>query len=174
MDKEMDMWKKLDNLLSKFLFVFTTITIFVMAIIIVLQIVFRLFGDPLTWSEELARILMVWTIFLGAAYLYHMPKNGHIIVDFFVALMPPKAAQILSKITGVIVTCFIVMAFYYGCILVTQSTTVVLPATKLSLSWLYLSIPVSMAFMIIFTISHILGVYMEVENEEDSLENIIN
>lgn len=169
----MDTWRKIDNLIFKFLFVFTTITIFAMAIIIILQIVFRLAGNPLTWTEELARILMVWTIFLGAAYLYHMPKNGHIIVDFLVELMPAKAAQILGKITNGLVAIFIVMAFYYGCILVSQSTSVVLPATKLSLSWLYLSVPVSMLCMIIFTISHALGIYSQTV-EQDSMDSVIN
>ena len=152
----MDIVKKIDSLLTRFIFIFTNILVFSMSILVVMQIVFRISGTPLTWSEEVARLLMVWLIFMGAAYLYNMPKNGHIIVDALLTVLPPKWVDIIKKITEPLITIFIMAVLYYGCILLQQSYTVVLPATKLSLIWIYLSVPVSMAFMLFFSLAKFL------------------
>lgn len=164
----MSVLKKIDQGLTKLLAAFTAVLVFAMSIVILLQIAIRLTGDPLTWSEEVARIMMVWLIFLGAAYLYNMPKNGHIVVDALLTVLPPKWVEIIGKFTQILVAVFVFVTLYYGLTLLGQSKTVVLAATKISLFWVYLSVPVSMALMAFFSICKFLKIDEEIEGMEDN------
>ena len=50
----------------------------------VLQVVFRyVLDDPLSWSEELARWLFVWCVYLGCAVLIGMKR--HMRMEFVVS-----------------------------------------------------------------------------------------
>ena len=56
----------LDDNLEKML---CTITLALMSAIIVLQVFFRyVLNNSLAWSEELARYLFIWTIYIGISY----------------------------------------------------------------------------------------------------------
>lgn len=53
-----------------------------MVVVVCLQVVFRYFGHPLSWPEEVARWTMIWVTFAGASYAF---KNGGLIrVEYFV------------------------------------------------------------------------------------------
>jgi TRAP-type C4-dicarboxylate transport system permease small subunit len=54
-------------------------------------------NDSASWTEEIARYLLIATAFVGAAI--NVRKNNHIQVDFFYRLMPPPMTRPLS--TGV-------------------------------------------------------------------------
>ena len=60
----------------------SSIVLVAMIVVILIQIIFRLMGNPLSWTEEVARWMLVWATFAGASYAF---KNGGLIrVDFFV------------------------------------------------------------------------------------------
>jgi TRAP-type transport system small permease protein len=48
---------------------------------------------PLSWTEQVCRILFVWSVFAGAAVLYR--QMLHIVIDMFVLMLPPGAQTIL-------------------------------------------------------------------------------
>ena len=76
------------------------------------QVIFRfVLENPLAWTEELARFILVWLTFLGAAYA--MSLKAHISIDYFVNKLPVR----LHKATLVLST-FISIAFFY--IMVTE------------------------------------------------------
>ena len=55
---------------------------------------------PLSWSEELARLLVVWLTFIGAGFV--ASRNAHIAVDLLAVYLPKRlatATQILAMIT---------------------------------------------------------------------------
>ncbi|MCJ7830675.1 MAG: TRAP transporter small permease subunit, partial [Desulfobacterales bacterium] len=55
----------------------------------ILQVFFRFALDsPLIWSEELARLLLVWVTFLGAAVICW--DGTHLNVDTLFMKIPPK------------------------------------------------------------------------------------
>lgn len=60
----------------------SSVVLVAMIVVILIQIIFRLMGNPLSWTEEVARWMLVWATFAGASYAF---KNGGLIrVDFFV------------------------------------------------------------------------------------------
>jgi TRAP-type C4-dicarboxylate transport system permease small subunit len=106
-----------------------------------------------TWYDEIARLLFVWIIFLGAAVGV---KRGihfrlHLVVDRF-----PRALRRATAIFGILS----VMGF--GWILIQQGWKLVelgqfqrTPVMGLSKQYLYGSVPIGGALVILFSLGHL-------------------
>jgi len=57
-------------------------------------------NDSASWTEEIARYLLIATAFVGAAI--NVRKNNHVQVDFFYRLMPKWATRPLSMLVDVL------------------------------------------------------------------------
>ena len=68
------------------------------------------FNDSAAWTEEIARYLLIATVFLGA--VIGVAKNNHIQVDFFYRFMPQGLARSVSLLTDVLRVAFLAMASY--------------------------------------------------------------
>src|SRR5881275_1538637 len=72
----------------------------VLAVVIFYQFFTRYaLNDSASWTEEIARYLLIATAFVGAAI--NVRKNNHIQVDFFYRLMPRWATRPLSTCVDV-------------------------------------------------------------------------
>ena len=79
-----------------------------MVLVVVLQVIFRYFGNPLSWPEEVARWTMIWVTFAGASYAF---KNGGLIrVEFFVNKYFKPGAQ---KVINIIYMALLAVTFGY-------------------------------------------------------------
>lgn len=82
---------------------------FLMSIIIFIQVVMRyVFGNSLTWSEEMARYLFVWLVYFSVAYTAR--REAHIRIDAAINLYPKKLrpyVEIFSEIIVLIFSVFI-------------------------------------------------------------------
>jgi TRAP-type transport system small permease protein len=56
-------------------------------------------NDSASWTEEIARYLLIGTAFVGAAM--NVRKNNHIHVDFVYRLIPPLAGRVMSTAVDV-------------------------------------------------------------------------
>ena len=68
------------------------------------------FNDSAAWTEEVARYLLIGTVFTGA--VIGVAKNNHIQVDFFYRFMPPGLSRSVSLLTDVLRVAFLAMASY--------------------------------------------------------------
>lgn len=55
-------------------------------IVVIVQIVGRLIGQPVSWSEEATRFLFVWMVFLGLAAGFRTVESARVVV--FIAALP--------------------------------------------------------------------------------------
>lgn len=96
------MLKKIDEHLED---VPLVILLSVMSIVIFIQVIMRrVFGNSLTWSEELARYLFIWTVYLGISYGVKMRK--HIKIDAALLIFPKKLRPFVCIVGDVILLCF--------------------------------------------------------------------
>jgi TRAP-type C4-dicarboxylate transport system permease small subunit len=76
----------------------------IMTLIVVYAVLARyLFKRPIGWSEEIAVYLMVWVVFLGAAYT--LKENAHIGVDILISrlsLTTKKGVLIFHYLIGIV------------------------------------------------------------------------
>ncbi len=57
-------------------------------------------NNSAAWTEEIARYLLIGTVFVGAAI--GVAKNNHIQVDFFYRYMPAKLGRLMSLVNDVL------------------------------------------------------------------------
>ncbi|HYE82672.1 MAG TPA: TRAP transporter small permease, partial [Clostridia bacterium] len=103
---------KASDLVDKVCCAFIVALLTGMVLVTSAQIICRVFFNALSWSEEVARYLLVWSTFIGAGCVYK--KGGHISVLILQDLLPAglrKAAQVLVH---VLCGAFFVLAAYYG------------------------------------------------------------
>jgi len=78
----------------------------VMATVIMSQVVARyLFEAPLSWSEELARFLLIWLSMLSAAYAFKL--KAHFALTFIAQAVPARLQRILQLLVFLAVVGFL-------------------------------------------------------------------
>jgi len=63
-----------------------------------------LLNDSAAWTEEIARYLLIATVFTGAAI--GVAKNNHIQVDYFYRLMPTRMGRVASTVVDLLRVAF--------------------------------------------------------------------
>jgi TRAP-type C4-dicarboxylate transport system permease small subunit len=66
------------------------------------------FNDSAAWTEEIARYLLIATVFVGA--VIGVAKNNHIQVDFFYRFMPQGLSRSVSLLTDALRVAFLAAA----------------------------------------------------------------
>jgi TRAP-type C4-dicarboxylate transport system permease small subunit len=73
----------------------------VLAVVIFYQFFTRYaMNDSASWTEEIARYLLIATAFIGAAV--NVRKNNHVQVDFFYRLLPALVNRVMSTVVDVL------------------------------------------------------------------------
>lgn len=120
---------------------------FVMITSVFGQVIMRYaFASPMSWSEELARYAMVWQAMLAAALC--MQKGLHL------ALLPvealPGRLRSIARVVGVLAAAaLLAVLFWYSWDLASRSVRQTTPGLGLSMSWVYASLPVGFALMLV-------------------------
>jgi TRAP-type transport system small permease protein len=81
----------------------------VLALVIFYQFFTRYaLNDSASWTEEIARYLLICTVFVGATVAVR--KNNHIQVDFFYRILPAKLMRVVSTLVDVVRVAFLAYA----------------------------------------------------------------
>jgi TRAP-type transport system small permease protein len=65
-------------------------------------------NDSAGWTEEIARYLLICTVFVGAAV--SVRKNNHIHVDFFYRILPKRLMRVMSTLVDAVRVSFFAYA----------------------------------------------------------------
>jgi TRAP-type C4-dicarboxylate transport system permease small subunit len=77
------------------------------------QVGFRYFlGDPLTWSDELARYLFVWCAFLG--WIIAARRRSHLAIGSLPERASPRARALLALLAAAAALAFAAVLTFYG------------------------------------------------------------
>ncbi|MGB2273181.1 MAG: TRAP transporter small permease [Flavicella sp.] len=151
----MELRKKIDRILGNVL-----ATIMAVMVVNVLWQVFTRFllEDPSSFTDELARYLMIWVGVLGAAYI--SGRSMHVAID----LLPTKLnkdGQVKLKIfVNILIIVFCFAALVVGgsrLVYITYILQQYSPALQIPLALVYLIIPISGLLIIYYKISDILN-----------------
>lgn len=150
----MELRKTIDKILANFL-------ILIMAIMVV-NVLWQVFsryilGAPSSFTDELARYLMIWVGILGAAYV--SGQNMHVAID----IIPSRAKAATQRKLKLIVRSVIILFCFFGLIVgglrlvyITYILDQNSPALQVPLAVVYLVLPISGALIIFYKISDIL------------------
>ncbi len=120
----------------------------VMTITIIFQVFLRyIFSYSLSWSEEVARYLMIWVAFLGGSLA--LKKGLHIGVELVVTRLHQGLKRWVLLFSQLLIFLFLVSLTLGGIKLTWAVRDQSSPALLFSMSWAYLSAPVGGLFMAI-------------------------
>ncbi|WP_126424630.1 TRAP transporter small permease [Brevibacillus marinus] len=67
---------------------------------------------PTTWQDEVARIFMVWGVFIGAAAT--LRENNHIQVELLYNVLPKPVQRYVDVFANLVTLCFFIFLFVSG------------------------------------------------------------
>lgn len=145
---------KIDLILGRFLML-------IMAVM-VLNVLWQVFtrfvvGTPSSFTDELARYLMIWVGILGAAYV--AGKNQHVSINIIPSKLSQRAQRRLFQIVTVLVILFALFAFVIGggrLVYISYLLGQHSPALQIPLALVYLIIPISGLLIIYYKIIDLL------------------
>ena len=126
-----------------------TISIGGMTFVVLLGVLFRyVFRQPLGWSEELSRYLMIWSASLAISI--GIRENEHVGLSM---LMDSTKSTLVRSILGTLIflvnAAFLFIMFYYAVLMVRDATFQISMGLGITMVLPTLAIPVSMALAIL-------------------------
>jgi TRAP-type C4-dicarboxylate transport system permease small subunit len=132
------------------------VTLVAMTATTTLQIICRFFFTALSWSEELARYLMIWLTFLGASM--GVKRGTHIAVTFAVSPLAPRWRQAMALVVHLLAFYFFLLVTYYGWRLMNFQAYQVSAGLGISMRYVYVSLPVGGALCAFHVLAEILQI----------------
>jgi len=122
---------------------------------VAIQVFFRyVIKNPPTWTEELARFLFAWQIFLGAGLAFG--RGSHIVVDALLMALPSRGRRLLTVVTGVIVLGFLAVLVWLGIRMVQLTSDTYSTAMHLNMGVVYASLPLGTAISAMYVVMHLI------------------
>ena len=114
---------------------------------VLLGIVTRAFNEPLTWTDEAARFLMVWLACAG--WIIAGRRRAHVRISFFLDRVPKR----LQRATNLLIQALLMMLGAviggFGVLLVQRNLDMEANSLPISAAWLYAPIVPAGAALVI-------------------------
>ena len=121
------------------------------ALIVSTSIFFRyVLNDSITWSEEIAKYLMVWMVFVGAPVA--MVQSRHIAIEMFPNLFRPRIRALIFLIVNLLIVLTMAFWTYRGFTYTVGGMSQVMSSfDKIPLGVVFASIPFGSCIMMIIS-----------------------
>jgi len=114
-------------------------------------------NSPVTWSEELAKMLFVWLSFLGSALVYG--ERGHMAVEFLARQFDDRKERFFAIWTHVVSLIFAVFVLVWGgANAAINAWSQNLTALPVNIGSVYLVMPIAGVAIVLYAIYHIIEI----------------
>ena len=116
-----------------------------------------IFNQPLFWTDEVARILLIWSIFIGAALGFRKgTATAHIGMDYFVARLPQKAKRIAVRFGWLMNMFFCVLILIIGTRFFIQTISFPTAALEISKGFIHICLVIFGIMLLVFLINELI------------------
>jgi len=130
------------------------IVLFILMVLLVLgQVIARKFFDPLVWSEELARYVFIWVMFLG--WFIATERGSHIAIGMIRNRVGARARLALDVFAALGTLVLMIWLIIYGCQLVANNSDVETVTLFFSFAVVYAIVPMAGAAIAVLTITQL-------------------
>lgn len=151
---------------------FCAIALGVMSVVVFAQVLFRLTSGSLPWSEELARYLMIYMVYVGTSI--GVKKGSHIAVEVVMDRCPKKVQKVVEVLVTLLMIAAFVILCYYGMKIVNITMMQKSPAMQIKMGYVYMSMVLGGALMLLHSVNNIIntitGYKPEAKNVEGACE----
>lgn len=107
-------------------------------------------GAPSDWSEEAARYLYVYVVFLGTSA--GISDRRHVSIAYFTEMLRPGMRLAVSLLVDVLILAFLAIMVWWGFKATLRNLDIPLSVTQISYAWVYVVIPLTSIAMIVRTV----------------------
>ena len=119
--------------------------------ILFLQVFTRyILNDPFAWTEEAARYVYVYIVFLGSSAA--IADRSHVGIDYFAKSLPPKAQWVLALLVNLLILGVLANLLYWGWRAAMRQWNLPLVVLDIPYTWVYVIVPVTAVLMTLRTL----------------------
>jgi len=124
------------------------------------------FNRPFFWTDEASRIVLIWTIFIGAALAFRKNSSiSHISVDFFVSLLSSKLRKIAERIMWSLIAFFCIVITVINIKFITQAGFIKTAALGMPKFIIYITLLIFAIIALVFSLEQ----WLTQENDKGKL-----
>ena len=154
--------KKLNDFLIRILQACCLFLVVVFTFVVCFQVLARNYLEiSVPWTDEIALIFFVWSVFLGAAI--GLRKRIHFLVDLFPSSWI-KLNSFFDLFSSILVIGIVLVFFWGGSIFTHMGLKRNFSSIIVSQAWLFISMPLAAGCMILFSIENIAGDFTRFRN----------
>lgn len=150
----MTLFATIKSVLDRMLEVLVMVVVAVLVLDVLWQVFTRfVLHDPSTWTEELARFMLIWVSLLGAAVA--LGRGAHLGIDYFVSKMPEKIRRRTEVFAFFSIAVFSLLVMFIGGLELVRSNLALgqtSPALGVKMGYVYLAIPISGFFLTLYAV----------------------
>ena len=111
-----------------------------MAVVVICGVIARyVMKNPMVWTEEIGRALMIWTAFLGISIAAR--QRSHLGVTLLVVRLPMPLQRSVKLFTDALTMGFLYVLTVYGIRMVETGTAQIETSTGISMSYFFICVP---------------------------------
>lgn len=149
------------NVIEKYLGYFLGFLMFAIVADVSWQVVTRfVMSEPSSYTEEVARFLLIWIGLLGAAYAYR--KHAHLGLDIVTRSLTGRSAVIAQKVADACCLFFALTVMVIGganLVQITLELNQVSAALQMPMGYIYAVLPISGCLIILFAFDRLFTPY---------------
>jgi TRAP-type C4-dicarboxylate transport system permease small subunit len=127
---------------------FAGVLLAVMLAMALAQIAARgIFNYSLDWTEELARVALVWSVLLVAPYGYR--KGAHVAIVSFAETLPPRLLAAVSLLLNMLILWILVVLFLQSFAFWGRGLEITASTLDIKMAWIYAIVPAAFAMLIL-------------------------
>ncbi len=116
----------------------------VMVAVVAVEVVCRyVFNAPLMGAEDLAKLCMIWIVFLAAGRVAR--DDQHIRIDFFVDRLAERPRRIVNAAVSVIAVLVLLVTLWFGLVLLGSQRGMKSVGLNIDVTWFSSALPVGLA-----------------------------
>ena len=161
----MAMNKTVKYLFSNVENVIGAVLIFLMIVFLSVQVISRyVFHSPITWTEELAKMAFILSVFWGSVGAWH--RNQHLALGIITERLSPKSRCYFRIVSDILTLLFCVAIFPAMCTLVANNynSGMKLPVTQWPKWIFYLFMPITFALLSYRIIEELFAIVRAIKN----------
>ncbi|MBP6019669.1 MAG: TRAP transporter small permease [Burkholderiaceae bacterium] len=107
---------------------------------------------PADWSEAWTRAALIWTVMLGVSMAFR--QGAMLSVEMLHSILAPRNKRKLEHVILFITVCFLGFMAWVGGQMTWRVRFQTMPSLDMSISWIYVAIPIGMTLAIIGVVAH--------------------
>ena len=140
----------------------------VMLALALAQILSRgLFGYSLDWTEELARVALVWSVLLVAPYAYR--SGAHVAIVSFADALSRRLLLAVSLLLNLLVAWILAVLFRESFAFWARGLEITAATLDLKMAWIYAIVPFAFAALLLVALELLLRLVLELRGARSGI-----